>query len=114
MNFYNIDPMAEMSLPSKYGPVIRLVEFGRMLQHDVYRRIRLKFYRLHCQFISGNDKRASYDYFMLVCGPISARYQILVPDGALSVIGEDGSLKADIPGHRASVSSERTPQTYRL
>jgi pimeloyl-ACP methyl ester carboxylesterase len=114
MNFYNIDPMAEMSLPSKYGPVIRLVEFGRMLQHDVYRRIRLKFYRLHCQFISGNDKRASYDYFMLVCGPISARYQILAPDGALSVIGEDGSLKADIPGHRASVSSERTPQTYRL
>jgi pimeloyl-ACP methyl ester carboxylesterase len=114
MNFYNIDPMAEMSLPSKYGPIIRLVEFGRMLQHDVYRRIRLKFYRLHCQFISGNDKRASYDYFMLVCGPISARYQILAPDGALSLVGEDGSLNADIAGHRASVSSERTPQPYRL
>jgi hypothetical protein len=114
MNFYNVDPMTEMSLPSKYGPIIRLVEFGRMLEHDVYRRIRLKFYRLHCQFISGNDKRASYDYFMLVCGPISARYQILAPDGALSVVGEDGSLKADIPGHRASLSSERTPQAYRL
>jgi hypothetical protein len=106
--------MAEMSLPSKYGPVIRLVEFGRMLQHDVYRRIRLKFYRLHCQFVSGNDKRASYDYFMLVCGPISARYQILAADGALSMVGEDGSLEADIPGHRASLSSERTPQLYKL
>ena len=97
MNFYNIDPMAEMSLPSKPGPVIRLVEFSRMLEHDMYRRIRLRFYRLHCQFISGNDKRASYDYFMLVCGPVSARYQTMAPDGALSMIGEDGSLKF-VPG----------------
>ena len=113
MNFYNIDPMAEMSLPSKYGPIIRLVEFGRMLEHDVYRRIRLKFYRLHCQFISGNDKRASYDYYMLVCGPVSARYQMLAPDGALSIVGEDGSLK-DIPADSAGLSSERKPQPHTL
>ena len=113
MNFYNIDPMAEMSLPSKYGPIIRLVEFGRMLEHDVYRRIRLRFYRLHCQFVSGNDKRASYDYFMLACGPISARYQILAPDGALSIIGEDGSLK-DVPPPSTSFSADRTPQNFAL
>ena len=43
----------------------------------MYRRIRLKFYRLHCQFISGNDRRAPYDYFMLVCGPVSAKSQTL-------------------------------------
>jgi pimeloyl-ACP methyl ester carboxylesterase len=93
MNFYNVDPMAEMSLPSKPGPFIRLVEFNRMLGPEMYRRIRFRFYRLHSQFISGNDKRASYDYFMLVCGPVSARYQTVVSDGALSIIGEDGSLK---------------------
>ena len=93
LNFYDVDPMAEMSLPSKPGPVIRLVEFGRMLEHDMYRRIRLRFYRLHSQFVSGNDKRASYDYFMLVCGPVSARYQTVAVDGALSIIGEEGSLK---------------------
>ena len=112
MNFYNIDPMAEMSLPSKHGPIIRLVELGGMLEHDVYRRIRLRFYRLHCQFISGNDKRASYDYFMLVCGPVSARYQTLASDGALSMVGEDGVLK-DTPAHSAG-SSERAPQTCAL
>jgi pimeloyl-ACP methyl ester carboxylesterase len=112
MNFYNVNPMAEMSLPSQPGPVIRLVELGRMLEHNVYRRMRLRFYRLHSQFVSGNDKRASYDYFMLVCGPVSARYQTLAPDGALSMVGEDGSLK-DGPAHGAGLS-ERAPPTYAL
>ena len=112
MNFYDVDPMAEMSLPSKPGPVIRLVELGRMLEHDVYRRMRLRFYRLHSQFVSGNDKRASYDYFMLVCGPVSARYQTLASDGALSMIGEDGSLK-DTPASGAGLS-ERAPRTFAL
>jgi hypothetical protein len=92
MNFYKTDPMAEMSLPTENGPVVRLVEFSRTLEHVVYRRIRLKFYRLHCQFISGNDRRALYDYFMLVCGPVSAKSQTLAADGALSMIGEDGTL----------------------
>lgn len=92
MNFYNTNPMAEMALPTEDGPVVRLVEFGRMLEHAIYRRIRLKFYRLHCQFISGNDRRASYDYFMLVCGPLSAKSQTLAADGAVSLIEEDGSL----------------------
>jgi len=112
MNFYNVDPMVEMSLPSKPGPVIRLVELGRMLEHDVYRRMRLRFYRLHSQFVSGNDKRASYDYFMLVCGPVSARYQPLASDGALAMIGEDGSLK-DASAQGAGLS-ERAPQTLAL
>jgi hypothetical protein len=33
-----------------------------------------------------------YDYFMLVCGPVSAKSQTLAADGALSMIGEDGTL----------------------
>jgi hypothetical protein len=92
MNFYNTDPMAEMSLTTEHGPVVRLVEFSRTLERVMYRSIRLKFYRVHCQFISGNDKRALYDYFMLVCGPVSAKCQTMAPDGALSIIGDDGAL----------------------
>ena len=97
MNFYNTNPMAEMALPTEGGPVVRLVEFGRMLEHAMYRRIRLKFYRLHCQFISGNDRRAPYDYFMLVCGPVSAKSQTLASDGAVSMIGEDGAIISPPP-----------------
>jgi hypothetical protein len=96
MNFYNVDPMAEMSLPNAPGPVVRLVELGKCLEHKIYRKMRLRFYRLHSQFVSGNDKRAPYDYFMLVCGPISARYQTLASDGALSLIADDGSLASTL------------------
>jgi hypothetical protein len=97
MNFYNTNPMAEMALPTEDGPIVRLVEFGRMLEHAMYRSIRLKFYRLHCQFISGNDRRAPYDYFMLVCGPVSAESQTRAADGVVSMIGEDGALIRDPP-----------------
>jgi hypothetical protein len=68
-----------------------------MLDHDVYRRIRLHFFRLHCQFVSGNDRRTSYDYFMLVCGPVSAKSQTLAPYGAVSMIGDDGELITSAP-----------------
>jgi hypothetical protein len=81
-----------MALTTNAGPVVRLVEIGRMLEHTMYRRIRLKFFRLHCQFISGNDRRAAYDYFMLVCGPLAAECQTILPDGAQALIGEDGAL----------------------
>jgi hypothetical protein len=109
MNFYNINPIAEMGLQTNGGPVVRLVEFGRMLDHAMYRRIRRKFYRLHCQFISGNDRRAPYDYFMLVCGPVSAKSQTLAADGAVSMIGEDGALIGAPP----SCSEQLTEPTRR-
>lgn len=96
MNFYKTNPMAEMSLSTENGPVVRLVEFSQMLARDMYRSIRLKFYRVHCQFVSGNDKRYLYDYFMLVCGPISAKCQTMAPDGALSFIGDDGALVSEL------------------
>jgi len=92
MNFYGTDPMVEMALIPNGRPVVRLVEIGRMLEHAMYRQLRLRFFRLHCQFISGNDRRAEYDYFMLVCGPLAAEHQTLMPDGAQGAIGQDGTL----------------------
>jgi hypothetical protein len=69
----------------------------------------LRFYRMHCQFISGNDKRALYDYFMLVCGPVSAKSQTLAEDGAVSMIGQDGALMGMPPstGGRLSEPARR-------
>ena len=96
MNFYDTNPMAEMSLPTENGPLVKLVEISQMLERAMYRSIRLRFYRLHCQCVSGNDKRYLYDYFMLVCGPVSAKSQTLAPDGAQSVIGDDGALVSEL------------------
>jgi len=97
LNFYKSRPMAEMGLSTEHDTTVRVVRFSRMLDDDIYRRIRLNFFRLHGQFVSGNDRRTSYDYFMLTCGPISAKSQTLAPDGAVSMIADDGGLIASAP-----------------
>jgi hypothetical protein len=94
LNFYKSRPMAEMGLSTDNEPTVRIVRLSQMLDDDMYRRIRFHFFRLHCQFVSGNDRRTSYDYYMLTCGPISAKSQTLSRDGALSMIADDGGLIA--------------------
>ena len=89
--------MADMGLSTENEATVRVVKLSRMLDRDMYRRIRLNFFRVHCQFVSGNDRRTSYDYFMLTCGPISAKSQTLAPDGAVSMIADDGGLIASEP-----------------
>ncbi|MFY9991614.1 MAG: hypothetical protein WAL40_11350 [Rhodoplanes sp.] len=97
MNFYKTDPVAEMGLTATTHPVVRIVRIKRMLDPAAYRRIRRSLFRVHCQFVSGNDLRAPYDYFMLLCGPLSARRQVALPEGAASAIGADGELLAPTP-----------------
>jgi hypothetical protein len=94
LNFYKSRPMAEMGLSTENEATVRVVKISRMLNDDMYQRIRFNFFRVHCQFVSGNDRRTSYDYFMLTCGPISAKSQTLAPDGAVSMIADDGGLIA--------------------
>jgi hypothetical protein len=44
-----------------------------MLERSTYWRFRLRFMRLHYQFIMANERRTTYDYFMMVCGPFHSR-----------------------------------------
>jgi protein-S-isoprenylcysteine O-methyltransferase Ste14 len=120
LNFYKSRPMGEMGLSTENEATVRVVRVSRMLDDEMYRRIRLNFFHLHCQFISGNDKRALYDYFMLVCGPISAKFQTLAEDGTMSMIAENGARVSIPPSYaRRSrrekiVSSARGPQETAL
>jgi hypothetical protein len=92
MNFYKTDPIAAVGLAATGRPVVRIVRISRMLDPAFYRRIKRDFFRLHRQFISGNDRRAAYDYFMLVCGPLPVERQVRSPEGAASALGPDGAL----------------------
>lgn len=94
MNFYKTDPIAEMKLTATTHPLIRTVRIKHMLDPAIYKRIRRNFFRVHCQFVSGNDRRAPYDFFMVMCGPLTAEQQARAADGAISVIGPDGALLA--------------------
>ena len=92
MNFYKTDPVGDCGLEPTGRPVIRMVRIRQMLQPESYRRVRRNLYRLHCQFVSGNECRTAYDYFMFVCGPLSAEQQGRSSEGAASMIGDDGRL----------------------
>ena len=93
MNFYKTDPVRECGLEPTGRPMIRIVRFSHMLEPESYRRVRRNLYRLHCQFVSGNQRRAAYDYFMLVCGPLPVERQARLPEGAASEIDDNGRLQ---------------------
>jgi hypothetical protein len=92
MNFYKRDPLTAMKLPAREVPLVRMVRLRHMLAPEIYRRIRYRPLRMHMQFVSGNNLRNAYDYFMLVCGPLHVERQVR-GDGALSALGPDGALR---------------------
>lgn len=94
MNFYGSDPLSEMGLPPTGSPLVRSVSIRRMLDPARYPRIRRNWYRMHCQFVRGNDRRAPYDYFMFTCGPFSAEQQARSQDGAMPALDSEGRLSA--------------------
>jgi hypothetical protein len=91
MNFYKVEPMAALKLPGKPA-MTRVVKFRPMVEPEFYRRMERNFFRLHCQFISGNDRRAPYDYFVMICGPFPMEALVAEKDGPLGWLGEDGGL----------------------
>ncbi len=91
MNFYRSQPLEALGLAGT-APVVRLVRFRSMLEPSYYKRIKRNFFRLHCQFISGNDLRSRYDYLMTICGPFDLMALAKSPDGAQGWVGADGGL----------------------
>lgn len=74
MNFWDIDPVDEIGVEAGAGrcnPLVWQVRFSDMVSPQYYRRLRTNFFRLHYQFIMTGDRRAAYDYLMLVAGPLA-------------------------------------------
>ncbi len=79
-------------------PIFRRVRINDMLNGKTYARNRLNFMRLHCQYIMANERRAPYDYFMMICGPIPFTRFAINAKGPVDLIAPDGSLvNADTP-----------------
>jgi hypothetical protein len=75
-------------------PLMRRVWIQDMLTPRTYWRIRLKFkiMRMHHQFVMANERRSTYDYFMMICGPIPFNRCTLSPTGPVELIAADGAL----------------------
>jgi pimeloyl-ACP methyl ester carboxylesterase len=76
ISFYRFDPVALRRITSKHDrtdrqPIVRRVQIQDMLAAETFAKYRLRVLRLHYQFVMANDRRSSYDYFMMVCGPVA-------------------------------------------
>ena len=91
MNFYRSNPVKVLGLEGP-SPIVRQARFRRMLDPSFYARIKRNFFRLHCQFISGNDRRAPYDYMMTICGPFSPGALAASRNGAINWIDSAGAI----------------------
>ncbi|MGO4173446.1 hypothetical protein [Bosea sp. TAF32] len=92
MNFYGADLLRDLRLPATGSPMVRNVSIRRMIAPERYPRIRRNWYKMHCQFVRANDRRAPYDYFMSICGPISAEQSARSERGVMDLFDADGQL----------------------
>jgi hypothetical protein len=91
MNFYKSKPLKLLGIEGREA-VTQIARIRRMLEPAIYNKISLDFFRLHCQFISGNDRRAGYDYFMMICGPFPLAVLAHDIDGAMHRMDESGRV----------------------
>jgi hypothetical protein len=94
ISFHKFDPVRLArtdDIPRLGGPVIHRVQIHNMLNKKTLRRLRFKYMRMHYQFVMANERRAVYDYFMLICGPAPFRRIIAEPDGPAGLYRADGS-----------------------
>jgi pimeloyl-ACP methyl ester carboxylesterase len=94
ISFYRFDPVALSRVPRDRHagrPLIRRVQLRTMMQTQTFKRNRFSFMRLHYQFVMGNDRRAWYDYFMIICGPLPFA-EITGLEGGVGAFAADGTL----------------------
>ena len=106
MNFHMVEPLAALGIAGR-PPHVRKVRFRAMVAPEYYARMERNFFRLHNQFISGNDARASYDYFMLMCAPWPMEAQSLSPEGVIPWVDAAGGLTEQ--GRRIAFTEDAAP-----
>jgi len=110
MNFHRKEPIATLGLPGRPAQA-RKVRFRQMVDADFYRKMERNFFRLHSQFISGNDKRARYDYYMMCLGPFALERLADSDEGAIFWLDEAGALTEAGRAALSAPSTGRSPAT---
>jgi hypothetical protein len=100
ISFYKFHPVTLRAIGSAGDPtrpLVRRVQLHEMMSRRDFRRYRLSFMRLHYQFVMANAQRATYDYFMIACGPLPLPAIAGAANGPLDLIAADGSVIAAAP-----------------
>jgi hypothetical protein len=109
ISFYKFHPVALEPLGpgnDTRKPLVRRIRMREMLSLGTRLglHLRLNLMRLHYQFVMANERRASYDYFMFVCGPVPAADLARAATGPSGYFAADGSLRRTDPVPAASTS----------
>jgi hypothetical protein len=109
MNFWGFDPVAGVGLDvggKRCNPLTWTVRFKEVVSPEYYRRLRLSFFRLHYQFIMSGDRRAPYDYLMLVAGPVAMAQWAGNPNQMAAAFADDGAFIGEAaPAGRAEAGA---------
>jgi hypothetical protein len=95
ISFYKFDPVSQSRVDTgkeraDLKPIIKVVAIPNMIEKRTMLRFRLRFLRLHYQFVMANERRSHYDYFMLICGPFQTARVLAARHGFLDLIAADG------------------------
>jgi hypothetical protein len=63
-----------------------------MLNPGTYKSIKRDFFRVHRQFVMGNEQRYFYDYYMICCGPVALPQRVVFHEGSVEAFDPDGSF----------------------
>src|ERR1700728_1589249 len=96
ISFYKFDPVSLR--PIGYDrldgkPLIRCVHVRDQLQPETFIRYRHNALRVHYQSVMANEKRAPYDYYLMVCGPVPFICWTVSGAGFLDFITTDGAYE---------------------
>jgi hypothetical protein len=96
MNFYPFDPIAGHGIDvgaDRRNPTIVPVRFREIIKPEHYNRFRWKFFRVHFQFVMANERPHAYDFFMIVCGPVSLKDRMADQAAALAIATGDAGAR---------------------
>ncbi len=71
INFYRSHPARSIGIETGRMPETMRISLSKLLTPETFRRVRLNFFRLHRQFVLGNERRRPYAFHMILFGPVS-------------------------------------------
>lgn len=93
VNFYKSDPVTDLGLPAANKPIVQIVRIKHMLKPETYDGLKRDFFRVHRQFVMGNEQRYFYDYYMICCGPVALPQRVVYHEGAVDAFAPDGTFR---------------------
>ena len=97
INIYPFDPISGHGIDvgnNRRNPKVIKVSFRDLIKPENFSTYRWRFYDIHFQFLMANQRPAPYDYFMIVCGPLTLPHRAAQAINASAVVATEEGVAA--------------------